>query len=162
MMADWVDVTTVLANVAAFVGAPLAILIYATDRRRARLDREQQTYQALQSEYSDFLRLCLENPELQLHDWRPDVRALTPEQQGRRMVALEILVSMFESAFVLYHGHRSAFRRRQWDGWHEFMRDWARREDFRAAWKEHLGSQFDSGFVTHMDGLVAECERPAS
>ena len=160
---DLVGVTTVLANVATFLGIPLAIVVLIHDRRRARQDREQQTYQALQSEYSDFLKLCLEHPDLQLHDYRPKEKAaLTPEQQSSRMVAFEILVSMCESAFFLYgHGHHSEFMRRQWKGWEEFIRDWVSQDAFRAAWKEHLGSQFDAEFIRYVNRLVQEREKPA-
>lgn len=160
---DLVAVTIVLANAATFLGIPLAIVVLIYDRRRARQDREQQTYQALQSEYSDFLKLCLDNPDLQLNEYYPDTKtALTLEQQNRRMVAFEILVSMFESAFFLYNrGHRSEFKQRQWTGWAEFMRDWVSRDDFRAAWKEHLGSQFDAEFMRFVNQLVKEREKPA-
>jgi hypothetical protein len=159
-LSNLVDITTVLANVAAFLGIPLAIIVFIADRRQARQEREQQTYQALQSEYSDFLKLCLENPELQMHDYRPDPKApIAPEKRGQRMVALEILVSMFESAFFLYgQGHRSQFKKRQWTGWEEYMRDWVSRDAFRAAWKAHLGAQFDSEFIKYMNELIGNRE----
>ncbi|MBA3018067.1 MAG: hypothetical protein KKH17_09715 [Proteobacteria bacterium] len=155
-LSNLVNITTILANVATFLGIPLAIIVLVVDRRRAREDREQHTYQALQSEYSDFLKLCLEHSELQLHDYHPErTVTLTPEQHDRRMVALEILVSMFESAYFLYHhGHHSEFKKRQWTGWEEFMRDWAVRGDFQEAWNEHLGSEFDSEFILYMNQLI--------
>lgn len=160
---EWVGVTTVLANAAAFLGIPLAVIVLIVDRRRARQEREQQTYQALQSEYSEFLKLCLENPQLQLHDYRPDSKAeISPEEKGQRMVALEILVSMLESAFFFYHhGHDSEFKSRQWTGWEEYMRAWASRKSFREAWKEHLGAQFDAESMRYMNSLIDDCERAA-
>jgi len=162
-LSDWVEVTTVLANAAAILGIPLAMIVLIVDRLRARQAREQQTYQALQSEYSQFLKLCLDNPQLQLYDYRLDSNVeVSPEQQGNRMVALEILVSMLESAFFFYHhGHGSEFKSRQWTGWEQYMRDWASRADFRAAWREHLGAQFDSEFISHMNSLIDDGERAA-
>jgi len=160
-LANLVKVTTVLANLAAFLGIPMAIIVLILDRRRARQDREQLTYQTLQSQYSDFLKLCLNNPDLQLHDYHPGKKAVQNPKQDKHMVALEILVSMFESAFFLYHhGHHSEFKRRQWKGWEDFMRDWVSRDDFRSAWEEHLGSQFDSEFISYVDRLVDEYENP--
>lgn len=153
-----IDVSSLLANAATFLGIPLALLVFILDRHRARRDREQQTYQTLQSAYSEYLRLCLERPELQLHDYNRDLSVeLSAVDQRRKMVGLELLVSMFESAFFLYHlDQHSDFRRRQWSGWDAFMRDWASRKDFRRAWNEHLGDQFDSQFMAHMNRLVAE------
>lgn len=149
----------ILANLANILGVPIAIIVLINDRRRARADREAQTYQALQSEYSSFLQLCLANPDLRLHDYAPSAStaALTADQSARRMVALEILVSMFESAYFLYHhGQSTEFKQRQWTGWNAFMSDRAGRPDFRAAWNAHLGAQFDAGFIEHMNGLVAD------
>ncbi len=158
-----IGITAVLSNVAAFFGIPLAIWIFVRDRQQVRVAREQETYRALQSEYSNFLRLCLENPDLPLHDYDPDTKkALTPDQQKRRMVAFEILVSMLESAFFLYNrDHASEFKRRQWTGWDHYLREWAGRRDFQACWQEHLGGQFDSEFVAYMGQLVANAKKRA-
>jgi hypothetical protein len=155
-----VDITTLLANVATFLGIPLAIIVLIRDRQQARRAAELETYRALQSEYAEFLRLCLEHPELGLYDYKPQpTSAPTGEHQARRMIAYEMWVSMCESAFFLYHqDHRSSFRRRQWTGWDQYMRDWAERDDFRRAWTEHLGYQFDSEFVSYLGAIVREAE----
>lgn len=155
-----VDITTLLANVATFLGIPLAIVVLIRDRQQARAAGELETYRALQAEYADFLRLCLEHPELALYDYKPEPpNVLDHQQEKRRMIAFEIWVSMCESAYFLYHRrHRSEFRQRQWTGWDQYMRDWAERDDFRRAWREHLGYQFDSEFVSYLGGLVREAE----
>ncbi|MBK8166709.1 MAG: hypothetical protein IPK64_12270 [bacterium] len=164
-LADVSTLTGILANVANILGVPIAIIVLINDRRRARADREAQTYQALQSEYSSFLQLCLAHPDLRIHDFCEPTPPppLTAAQTARRMVALEILVSMFESAYFLYHhGQSTSFKARQWTGWNAFMRDWAARPDFREAWAVHLGAQFDAGFIEHMDGLIRESAARAS
>lgn len=154
------DVTKVLANVATFLGIPIAIIVLIRDRQQARIAAEIETYQTLQSEYTDFLRFCLEHSELALYDYKPQPpKVLDQEQETRRMIAFEMWVSMCESAFFLYHqGHRSRFRRRQWTGWDQYMRDWAERDDFRQCWTQHIGDQFDSEFVSYLDSLVREAE----
>lgn len=150
---DW---SSILANLAAVLGVPTAVIVFVRDRRQARRAREEETYRAMQEQYADFLRLCIERPDLGLHDYRRELpTGLTESQARQRMAALELLVSMFESAYFLYErGHHSEFRRRQWSGWNEYMLEWARRDDFREAWQEHLGSQFDQAFLDHMNGLI--------
>jgi hypothetical protein len=103
-ISDFSTVTGILADIANLLGVPIAIIVLINDRRRARADREAQTYQSMQSEYSSFLHLCLAQPELRMHDYHAGADApLSAELLARRMVALEILVSMFESAYFLYH-----------------------------------------------------------
>lgn len=160
---DYIDISTFLANMATFLGIPLAISVLIRDRRQAQELRELETYRALQSEYSEFLKFCLNHPNLPLHDWKPDLeKHLSPEEEKQKMVAYEILVSMFESAFFLYHfNHRSEFKRRQWTGWEEYIREWATRKDFKESWREHLGYQFDSEFVAYVNRIIKEIESAA-
>ena len=150
------ELTGLMANLATAAGIPLALIVFVADRLKARRDREREVYQAMQAEYVAFLRLCFEHPELGLaQDEALEAGELSPRERARRLVAMEMLVSMMESAYFLYeYGHRSRFRRRQWTGWDQYLNDWAARRDFRDAWRDHLGSQFDSGFVAYMNGLV--------
>lgn len=158
---DILNVTAVLSNVATFLGIPVAIFVLVRDRRLSRRAAELDTYQVLQAEYSHFLRLCLEHPDLGLYDYKPQsVSTFSPEQYTLRMIGFEIWVSMCESAFFLYHrDHHSQFYRRQWTGWEEYIRDWAERDDFRQCWREHLGYQFDSAFVNYVNGIVEKVEQ---
>jgi len=155
MLVNW---STVLANIAAVVGIPIAILVFMRDRRMAERAREEETYGSLQDKYSEFLEFCLERPELGLHDYdRQPSKPTSAEICRQRMIAFEILVSMFERAFFFYsRGHSSDFMRRQWIGWAEYMRDWAGRDDFREAWREHLDAQFDADFIQYMNQLMRE------
>ena len=152
------ELTTIVANVATACGVPLALAVFWLDRRRAQRDREQRVYQAMQAEYQAFLSLCFDHPEMGLHTDRPAADdVLSDRDRERRRVALEMLVSMLESAFFLYQdGHRSHFRRRQWTGWRQYMSDWAAQPVFREAWRQHLGTQFDVEFVAFMNRLVRE------
>ncbi|MBC8424637.1 hypothetical protein H8E07_10975 [bacterium] len=152
------DLTTLLANTATVVGIPIAILVFVRDRRSAQQTREEETYGSLQDKYSEFLEMCLARPELGLHDYdRQSAENLPPELKRQRMIAFELLTSMFERAFFFYgRGHDSGFLQRQWTGWEEFMRDWARRSDYREAWQEHLDAQFDADFILYMNRLMKE------
>lgn len=153
-----VAITNILSNLATFLGIPLVIIVYIRDRQQARQTREQDTYRLLQEEYSSFLKLCLDYPELQLHDYQPQMNIeLSPEQKKRQIIAFEILTSMFESAYYFYNlGHSTEFKKRQWTGWEQFIIYWCGRKDFREAWKEHLGDQFDKEFISYVNKLVDE------
>ncbi|MBK7918423.1 MAG: hypothetical protein IPJ94_19630 [Chloroflexi bacterium] len=61
------EVMELLAKIATILGIPLAIILSLT--KKAKRDvREYGTYDASADKYIDYLRLCMENPELDLYD----------------------------------------------------------------------------------------------
>jgi hypothetical protein len=74
----------------------------------------------------------LANPDLQLRS-RQAAPELTGEQQERRQVVFEMLVSLFERAYLLaYDEDMTEKQRRRWHSWDDYMREWCRRADFCA------------------------------
>jgi hypothetical protein len=147
-----VGVITVLAGLAAFFGIPLSIIKLIRDRQKARHARELETYQLHQSKYSDFLKLCLDNPELPLHEYGSEIH-----EDKRKLICYEIFVSMCESAFFHYtQNHDSAFIKRQWTGWHKYIVAWIKDDDFRACWDKYFCKQFDVEFIKYVNQLKEE------
>ena len=78
---------------------------------------------------------------------------VSPEEDLQKLTLFEILISVLESAFLLYESQESELREKQWRGWVDYLRIWARREDFRRAWPVLKGN-FDRTFVHMMNDLV--------
>ena len=56
------------------------------------------------------------------------------EPCGRVLVIFEMLVSLFERAYLLlYEPELSPKAARRWNSWTDYMHEWCRREDFRLA-----------------------------
>jgi hypothetical protein len=49
----------------------------------------------------------------------------------------------------------SETERRRWNSWDDYMREWCRREDFRAALPQLLRGE-DRAFVTYIERLARE------
>ena len=153
------EIAEVLANLATFLGIPLALYVFVRDRQRDREARELATYSALKSLYLDYLKLCLEHLELQVQDYTPaSTTTLTAAQAQRKMIVFEMLVNILEAAFFLYRRHADPFKQAQWSGWNQYMRGWCGREDFQAAWEQHLRAQLDSDFTKHMDAILRDVQ----
>lgn len=86
------------------VGLPFAIAVFMLDRRRARLNDQEESYQRLADEYAGFLRLGLGNADLRLLRRVGDSGKLTEAQEERRFALFNILVSLFERAYILGAG----------------------------------------------------------
>jgi hypothetical protein len=137
------------------VALPFAILVFIAEQQKERQNEEEESFQLLSNAYIDFLRLVLENPDLRLHSAAatPD---LSDEQRERMVVLFDILISLFERAYILlYEDPMPLHRERQWHSWDDYMREWCRREDFLHALPRLLRGE-DPAFVAYIERLARE------
>jgi hypothetical protein len=135
---------------------PFAILVFLFERRKERLAEEEELNQQLSDEYIGFLKLVLDNADLQLLHRRAPLRELSEEQEERKFALFGILVSIFERAYIqVYEEHMSRQTRRLWSSWEDYMREWCRRPDFRRALPELLEGE-DPEFRSHLEKIAGE------
>ena len=93
----------------------------------------------------------------------PDLRLFTPEQtpelndeqRERMLIIFNILISLFERAYLLlYEPKMSKKHKRRWLSWEDYMREWCRREDFRALLPVLLEGE-DAEFSAYIRALAA-------
>ncbi|HEX3443296.1 MAG TPA: hypothetical protein VHS80_01160 [Chthoniobacterales bacterium] len=135
---------------------PFAIMVFLFERRKERLAEEEELNQRLSDEYIGFLKLVLDNADLQLLRRRAPLRELSEEQEERRFALFGILVSIFERAYILvYEENMNRQTRRLWSSWEDYMREWCRRADFRKALPELLEGE-DPEFRGHIERIAKE------
>ncbi|MGA7179322.1 MAG: hypothetical protein WBX11_07055 [Thiobacillaceae bacterium] len=137
------------------IGLPLAILVFLFEQHKERENEDEEAYQLLSDAYTDFLKLVLANPDLQLRTniHNPD---LTSEQRERMMVLYEILIALFERAYLLaYEENMSTKKKRRWLSWEDYMREWCARADFRDALPALLQGE-DPDFASYIRQLAKE------
>ncbi|MFZ5756545.1 MAG: hypothetical protein ACOY3X_06550 [Pseudomonadota bacterium] len=147
------DTWELLSYIVTVIGLPLAILVFVYEQRKERENEDEEVYQLLSDNYQDFLRTALENPDLRLfsHEETP---ALTDEQQERMLIIFNMLISLFERAYLLLHADRmSPTQLRRWRSWEDYMREWCGRADFRARLPELLGGE-DPDFAVYIRRLA--------
>lgn len=143
------------------VGLPFAIYAYLLEQRKERENEDEEGWQRLSDAYNEFLKLVLENPDLKL---RTTERAfdLDDEQLERKRVIFEMLISLFERAYILLYADRMPERqRRRWHSWDDYMREWCRREDFRSSLAELLRGE-DEEFAGYIGRLAVEEQRASA
>jgi hypothetical protein len=112
------------------LGLPLAIALFVYEQHKERNNEEAEAYQLLSNAYNDFLKVVIENPDLHLFTEAatPD---LSSEQQERMQVILDMLMALFERAYLTaWREDMNTAQRRRWNVWEDFMREWIRRDDF--------------------------------
>lgn len=151
---DMRETWELLSYIVTVIGLPLAILVFIYEQRKERDNEEEEIFQRLSDEYREFLKLVLDNADLQLLRRQGGPPTLTPEQQERRFAIFGILISLFERAYLLvYEEDMDKQAQRLWRSWEDYMREWLRRADFRAALPELLEGE-DEEFTRYIRGLA--------
>ena len=141
------------------IGLPFAIAVFLYEQRKERENEEEEAYQHLSDAYNDFLKVVLAHADLQLRT-QSALPAPTPEQRERMLVIFDMLVSLFERAYlVAWKPEMTPEERRRWNSWDDYMREWVRREDFANALTMLLRGE-DPEFQRYLK-RVAEEERGA-
>lgn len=149
-----------LSYVVTVFGLPLAILTFLYEQRKERENEEEAVYQLLSDAYTDFLKLVMSNPDLKLRS-QCRIDGLTDDQQERMYVLFEILISLFERAYLLaYEPDMRGKQLRRWLSWEDYMREWCQRDDFRALLPKLLQGE-DPDFSRYISTLAEEAAKGA-
>lgn len=144
-----------LSYVVTVIGLPLAIAVFLYEERKERENEDEEVYQLLSDNYQDFLKIALANPDLRLFS-KEETPQLTDEQRERMLIIFNMLVSLFERAYLLlYEEEMSSKQMRRWLSWEDYMREWCSGADFRGALPSLLRGE-DPDFVKYLRKLVAE------
>jgi len=145
-----------LSYVVTVVGLPFAIIVFIMEQRKERANEEEEIYQRLSDEYREFLKLVLDNADLQLLRREGVRHELTEEQKERRLAIFGIVVSLFERAYLLvYEDNMDKKARRLWRSWEDYMIEWVRRVEFREALPNLLEGE-DEEFTQYIRQLAAK------
>jgi len=156
---EWWELGSYVVTV---VALPWAIVLFWYEQRRERQTEEEEIYQRLSDEYADFSKILLENADLRLITGDIPDEQLTPEQGERKKIILELLMSLFERAFILvYEDAMNAQQKRLWASWEDYIDFWCRRPDFRAASPTLLQGE-DPDFGRYIREVMTKYETPLS
>ncbi|WP_137885088.1 hypothetical protein [Pseudomonas sp. 2FE] len=144
-----------LSYIMTVVALPFAIGVFLFEQRKERENEEEATWQQISDAYINFLEVVLANPDLKLRS-QPATPDLTDEQRERMLVIFDMLISLFERAYLLvFDAEMDEKKRRRWHSWEDYMREWSRREDFRGRLPELLRGE-DPDFAVYIQRLAAE------
>ena len=144
-----------LSYIVTVFGLPLAIFSFIWQQRKERENEEEEVYQLLSDAYTDFLKLVMQNPDLKLRS-QSEIKNLTEEQRERIHVMFEILISLFERAYLLAHEDNMTGKQlRRWASWDDYMREWCERDDFRLTLPRLLHGE-DPDFSAYIQKIASE------
>jgi hypothetical protein len=148
-------VAQILYYVALSITGPLALIGFLRAKHNERREREYKTYDELDNKLLEYQKLALQH-DLELID----VPDLSPALAGDRLrkkqqlVTCALAFSLFQRAYLMFHGQSDGFKARQWAGWNARLERFVNRDSTRDAW--HLSrAQFDTSFQRFVDAKIA-------
>lgn len=148
---EWLEA---LSYIATIIGFPFAIWVFWSDGAKERDNEDEEIYQQLSDEYNDFLKLLLTNADLGLLGQEKLGLQLSDEQQERKRILFEMLISIFERAYILiYEENMTKQEKRRWQSWFDWQNQWLKRKDFREALPVLLEGE-DPDFVTYIKSVA--------
>jgi hypothetical protein len=149
-----------LSYIVTVIGLPLAIAVFVYEQRKERDNEEEEVYQLLSDNYQEFLKIALQHPDLRLFS-NEETPALSEEQRERMLIIFNMLISLFERAYLLLHERDMSNKQlRRWRSWEDYMREWCNRADFRATLPVLLQGE-DPEFSEYIQSLVGQATTPA-
>jgi hypothetical protein len=145
------------------LGLPLALFAIWREMRAERKNelkeieqREDELYVELSQQYTAFLESVLGNPDLDLLSEAQNPLPLSPAQQQKRRIYYEMLIALFERAFILlYEPGASGDAARRWQSWADYIAWWLAKPDFRAYALENLDGE-DAAFAAFLRTSVGK------
>ncbi|MBN8504289.1 MAG: hypothetical protein J0L58_07420 [Burkholderiales bacterium] len=137
------------------IGLPFAIWVFLKQERAERENEEEEAYLLLADAYDEFLKVVLAHSDLQLRT-QTALENPTPEQRERMQVIFEMLISLFERAYlVAWKPEMSESEKRRWNSWDDAMREWCARDDFFFLLPQLLRGE-DAAFAAHLQQVAKE------
>jgi hypothetical protein len=156
---EWFELASYVVTI---IGLPFAIVIFVVEQRKERQNEEEEIFQRLSDEYREFLKLVLENADLQLLRKESGRIEFTDEQQERRLAIFGILISLFERAYLLvYEEEMDRQTLRLWKSWEDYMTEWVRHAAFRRALPTLLEGE-DEEFSRYIQSLARAADANAA
>ena len=112
---SWLESWEFASYLVTVIGLPFAIWVFIKQERAERENEEEEAYLLLAKTYNDFLKVVLGNADLQLRSTAA-LPSPTPEQHERMLVIFDMLISLFERAYlVAYSDTMTAQQKRHWN-----------------------------------------------
>ena len=149
----------IASYVVTVVALPFAVIVFYLEQLKERQNEEEEIYQKLTDEYADFSKIMLENADLGLMSNMVPDENLTIEQRERKHIIFDLLVSLFERAYILvYEENMNKQNQRLWATWDDYIKFWCKRKDFREILPTLLEGE-DPDFIAYINKVVEHEKR---
>lgn len=147
---DWqiLDFFELLSYIATVIGIPFALWTFVHEERKERQAEQEEIYDKLMDHYDDILARLFEHPDIDQHNKPLEDAELRRQQK----LLYEMLMNLFERAFILLYGEKEVAYRRMWNSWEDYIKLWISRQNFLEMLPDLVKGE-DPDFVAYMSRL---------
>ncbi|HEY8963885.1 MAG TPA: hypothetical protein VIN59_05405 [Alphaproteobacteria bacterium] len=145
---SFTNMSTVIANLSLILGIPLSIYAFAREQRKERQNEQEEIYDKLMEHYAGIQDMLFSHPEIDQHLVALD----DAEALRRQRIVYEMLVSLFERAYILLADEKDPRYQRMWNSWLDYINYWLNRPNFKAALPDMMLGE-DPHFVRFISDL---------
>ncbi|MGB4057437.1 MAG: hypothetical protein WBK77_05080 [Alphaproteobacteria bacterium] len=138
-----------LSYCATIVGIPMALWLFMHEEKKERQAEQEEIYDKLMDHYDHILGRLFEHPDIDQHNKPIE----DPELKRQQKLLYEMLVTLFERAFILLYGESELSYKRMWNSWEDYIRVWVARPNFIELLPELIKGE-DPDFVAYMSRLT--------
>jgi hypothetical protein len=150
------EVIRTVASLGAFASVVLAIFVYIREQKRRT---EDEIYRRLGLEWTEFLKVAIEHPELDPMNTAIVLGRTTVSPEENKRIALQFFTATtMGRAWRVYRSQPTSVKEDRWAGWQLSLRRWVQRPEFAEFWL-HYGDEYDAEFVKYMRdeyGVITE------
>ena len=144
-----------MSYVATIVGIPLAIWVFIHEEKKERQAEQEEIYDKLMDHYDDILVRLFEHPDIDQHN-KP---LADPELIRQQKLLYEMLINLFERAFILLYREQDQVYRRMWNSWEDYIALWVSRSNFNEMLSDLVKGE-DPDFVSYIARLSNKSLKP--
>ena len=145
---SFTNMSTVIANLSLILGVPVTIIAFIYQERKERQSEQEEIYDKLMQHYAEIQDKLFTHPEIDQHT----TPLQDPEEYRRQRIVYEMLISLFERAYILLEDEKSPDYQRMWNSWLDYINVWVGRPNFQAILPEMMRGE-DPDFVRFMAEL---------
>ena len=131
-----------------------SIPFWAINKLHERKQIQIDAYKELISEYTKLMEIFLCNTELNLYEDFEDLKIPNNSLQERKIkIIFSMLVALFERAYITFHNNGSWLRKKYWQEWDTYIKDWCKKPLFYRYLSTTLAHS-DSDFTSYMNSII--------
>lgn len=140
------DLLAAITYLITIISVPIIVTSYVFNSFREKDAYDRAVHERLDTPYYSYLQYCVNYPELDIGEFPlSDPIELSDIEIQKQRAIYSHLMSLFETAYILYARSRSSTRKKQWAGWDAYIASYCSRPNFRAAWIEGRGLYIGEG-----------------
>ena len=145
------DCLQLIANLVIILSVPITIHKYFENLKSEQIKNDYNIYNDLDNKYIDFLKMCIDKPNLNIFEI--DYENIKTIEERQELTSYAILMATFERSYYICVIKSLGVPNENWIVWSSLIDRYCEKENFVKSWSI-LKYIWDPRFVEYMDSRI--------